>query len=98
MPCHEFETHRVGQRCSLNLSRAEMSSRWCGAERECTTRYDWALKHTSSVRCLETFRSIFAVTLPLVRSNSWDAQLAVPNDPRYPRLETNQRSGQATEG
>ncbi|GFW32979.1 hypothetical protein TNCV_1939031 [Trichonephila clavipes] len=24
------ETHRVGQRCTLNLSRAEMSSRWCG--------------------------------------------------------------------
>ncbi|GFW22502.1 hypothetical protein TNCV_2170361 [Trichonephila clavipes] len=24
-----------------------------------------------------------------VRSNSWDAQLAVPNDPRYARLETN---------
>ncbi|GFS67984.1 hypothetical protein TNCV_1362261 [Trichonephila clavipes] len=28
-----------------------------------------------------------------VRSNSWDAQLAVPNDPRYARLETN-RAGQ----
>ncbi|GFV63191.1 hypothetical protein TNCV_2077231 [Trichonephila clavipes] len=25
----------------------------------------------------------------LVHSNSWDAQLAVPNDPRYARLETN---------
>ncbi|GFT00897.1 replication factor C subunit 3 [Trichonephila clavipes] len=24
------KTHRVGQRCTLNLSRAEMSSRWCG--------------------------------------------------------------------
>ncbi|GFX61266.1 uncharacterized protein TNCV_3407401 [Trichonephila clavipes] len=22
--------HRVGQRCTLNLSRAETSSRWCG--------------------------------------------------------------------
>ncbi|GFX46395.1 HTH_Tnp_Tc3_2 domain-containing protein [Trichonephila clavipes] len=39
-------------------------------ERECTMRYDRALRHTSSVECLETFRSIFAVTLPLVRSNS----------------------------
>ncbi|GFX11271.1 hypothetical protein TNCV_4786631 [Trichonephila clavipes] len=47
-------------------------------------RYDRAL---SSVLCLETFRSIFAVTLPLVRSNSWDAQLTVPNDPRYARLD-----------
>ncbi|GFU91408.1 hypothetical protein TNCV_2541761 [Trichonephila clavipes] len=33
--CHELEpsttkTHRVGQRCTLNLSRAETSSRWCG--------------------------------------------------------------------
>ncbi|GFT58387.1 uncharacterized protein TNCV_2118881 [Trichonephila clavipes] len=24
------KTHRVGQRCTLNLSRAETSSRWCG--------------------------------------------------------------------
>ncbi|GFV92696.1 uncharacterized protein TNCV_1375461 [Trichonephila clavipes] len=57
-------------------------------------RYDRALRHTSSVRCLETFRSIFAVTLPLVSSNSWDAQLAIANDPRYARLETNQGIGQ----
>ncbi|GFT83564.1 uncharacterized protein TNCV_4866271 [Trichonephila clavipes] len=25
-----LKTRRVGQRCMLNLSRAEMSSRWCG--------------------------------------------------------------------
>ncbi|GFW31459.1 hypothetical protein TNCV_1288061 [Trichonephila clavipes] len=50
--------------------------------RKCTMRYDQALMHTSSVRCLETFRSMLAVTLPLVRSNSWGAQLAVPNDSR----------------
>ncbi|GFW10617.1 uncharacterized protein TNCV_894121 [Trichonephila clavipes] len=25
-----LKTRRVGQRCTLNLSRAEMSSRWCG--------------------------------------------------------------------
>ncbi|GFU08786.1 hypothetical protein TNCV_991311 [Trichonephila clavipes] len=36
LACLEFEpsatkkTHRVGQRCMLNLSRAEMSCRWCG--------------------------------------------------------------------
>ncbi|GFU68185.1 uncharacterized protein TNCV_38951 [Trichonephila clavipes] len=24
-----LKTHRVGQRCTLNLSRAETSSRWC---------------------------------------------------------------------
>ncbi|GFV52280.1 transposable element Tcb1 transposase [Trichonephila clavipes] len=30
-----------------------------------------------------------------VHSYSWDAQLAVPNDPRYARLETNLRIGQA---
>ncbi|GFW85841.1 DUF4817 domain-containing protein [Trichonephila clavipes] len=52
-------------------------------------RYNWELRHLSSVGCLETFRSIFAVTLPLVRSNSWKAQLVVPHDPRYARLETN---------
>ncbi|GFT06028.1 hypothetical protein TNCV_1594621 [Trichonephila clavipes] len=45
----------------------------------------------------ETFRSIFAVTLPLVRLNVWDAQLAVLNDPRYARLGTNLRIGQAKE-
>ncbi|GFW42832.1 histone-lysine N-methyltransferase SETMAR [Trichonephila clavipes] len=26
-----LKTHRVGQRCPLNLSRAETSSRWCGS-------------------------------------------------------------------
>ncbi|GFV85715.1 uncharacterized protein TNCV_2003361 [Trichonephila clavipes] len=25
-----LKTRRVGQRCTLNLPRAEMSSRWCG--------------------------------------------------------------------
>ncbi|GFY05992.1 uncharacterized protein TNCV_3862961 [Trichonephila clavipes] len=25
-----LKTHRVGQQCTLNLSRAETSSRWCG--------------------------------------------------------------------
>ncbi|GFS75009.1 hypothetical protein TNCV_1396671 [Trichonephila clavipes] len=41
---------------------------------------------------------VFAVTLPLVRSNSWEAQLTVPNDPRYDRLETILGIGQAKEG
>ncbi|GFY20658.1 uncharacterized protein TNCV_1118921 [Trichonephila clavipes] len=27
-----LKTRRVGQRCTLNLSRAETSSRWCGVE------------------------------------------------------------------
>ncbi|PRD20649.1 UNVERIFIED_CONTAM: Histone-lysine N-methyltransferase SETMAR [Trichonephila clavipes] len=27
-----LKTHRVGQRCTLNLSRAETSSRWCGVK------------------------------------------------------------------
>ncbi|GFW23944.1 hypothetical protein TNCV_4949901 [Trichonephila clavipes] len=64
-------------------------------KRKCTMRYDRALRHTSSVGCLH---SIFAVTLPLVRSNSWDAQLTVPNDPRYARLETHLRIKLAKEG
>ncbi|GFU87988.1 hypothetical protein TNCV_1335571 [Trichonephila clavipes] len=38
------------------------------------------------------------VTLPRVRSNSWDAQLTIPNDPRYARLETNLGIGLAKEG
>ncbi|GFV38098.1 uncharacterized protein TNCV_4204081 [Trichonephila clavipes] len=25
-----LKTHRVGERCMLNMSRAETSSRWCG--------------------------------------------------------------------
>ncbi|GFS53391.1 uncharacterized protein TNCV_1327281 [Trichonephila clavipes] len=33
--------------------------------------------------------------MPLVHSNSWDAQLATPNDFRYARLETNLGIGQA---
>ncbi|GFY04035.1 SCY1-like protein 2 [Trichonephila clavipes] len=65
---------------------------------ECTMRYDRASRHTSSVWCLETFRSIFAVTLLLVHSNLWDAQFAIPNDPRYARLETNLGIEQAKEG
>ncbi|GFU35718.1 hypothetical protein TNCV_1203921 [Trichonephila clavipes] len=52
----------------------------------------------SGINTFGTFRSIFAITLPLVRSNSWDAQLAVPNDLRYARLETNLGIGQAKEG
>ncbi|GFX36616.1 hypothetical protein TNCV_3537401 [Trichonephila clavipes] len=31
------------------------------------------------------------------RSNSWDGQLAVPNDPRYARLETSLEIGQSKE-
>ncbi|GFX86399.1 uncharacterized protein TNCV_2562881 [Trichonephila clavipes] len=27
-----LKTRLIGQRCTLNLSRAEASSRWCGAE------------------------------------------------------------------
>ncbi|GFW31367.1 hypothetical protein TNCV_2664671 [Trichonephila clavipes] len=34
----------------------------------------------------------------IVRTNSWDAQLPIPNDPRYARLEANLRIGQAKEG
>ncbi|GFX44040.1 hypothetical protein TNCV_4118361 [Trichonephila clavipes] len=61
-------------------------------------RYDRTLRHTSSVRCIETLRSIFAVTLSLVRSNLWDAQLAFPNGARYARLETNLGIDQAKKG
>ncbi|GFY36353.1 uncharacterized protein TNCV_3450561 [Trichonephila clavipes] len=40
---------------------------------------------------------MIAVTLPLVRSNSWDTQLVVPKDPRHARLETNLGIEQAKE-
>ncbi|GFW29658.1 uncharacterized protein TNCV_3935261 [Trichonephila clavipes] len=61
-------------------------------------RYDRALRHTSSVWCQETFHSIFAVILPLVRSNSWNALLTVPNELKYSRLETNLGIGLVKEG
>ncbi|GFS99246.1 uncharacterized protein TNCV_1600811 [Trichonephila clavipes] len=51
--------------------------------------YDRAIRHTSSVRYHETFRSIFAVILPLVSSNLRDDTLPIPNDPRYAQLESN---------
>ncbi|GFW26205.1 uncharacterized protein TNCV_3397011 [Trichonephila clavipes] len=60
--------------------------------------YDRALRHTIFACCLETFRFTFAVTLPLVRSNSWDAQLAVPNEPSYARLVTKLGIWQVKEG
>ncbi|GFV75237.1 transposable element Tc1 transposase [Trichonephila clavipes] len=56
--------------------------------RDCTMRYDQSLRH----------RSIFAETLPLTRSNSWDGQLTVPNDLRYALFETNLGIGWAKEG
>ncbi|GFV30263.1 hypothetical protein TNCV_97381 [Trichonephila clavipes] len=37
---------------------------------ECTMPYDRALRHTSSVKCLETFRSILAQTHVLPNSKS----------------------------
>ncbi|GFU33441.1 uncharacterized protein TNCV_4362511 [Trichonephila clavipes] len=40
----------------------------------------------------------FVVTLSLVRSNSWDAKLVIPNDPTYALLETNLRIGQEKKG
>ncbi|GFX54841.1 uncharacterized protein TNCV_3317581 [Trichonephila clavipes] len=55
---------------------------------ECLLQYDRALRHASSVSNIETFRFIFALTLPLVDSNSWDAPVAVSNDPRYALLVT----------
>ncbi|GFY07070.1 hypothetical protein TNCV_4203411 [Trichonephila clavipes] len=39
-----------------------------------------------------------ATSWTFIRSNTWDAQLTVPNDPRYVRLETNLMIGQAKEG
>ncbi|GFU69505.1 uncharacterized protein TNCV_1350651 [Trichonephila clavipes] len=61
-------------------------------------RYDQALRHTSSVWCLETFRTIYAITLPQVRSNSWNVQLAVLNDPRHAQLEKMWGSGRPKKG
>ncbi|GFU80909.1 uncharacterized protein TNCV_4251581, partial [Trichonephila clavipes] len=37
-----LKTRRVGQRCTLNLSRAETSSRWCGGRRR-TVRTEEAI-------------------------------------------------------
>ncbi|GFX10352.1 hypothetical protein TNCV_1867471 [Trichonephila clavipes] len=67
-------------------------------DRECMMRYDRALRHSSSIGRLETFRSIFAATSSLVGSNSWDDHIAAPSDPRYAQLETNLGIGQAKKG
>ncbi|GFX05723.1 hypothetical protein TNCV_3198401 [Trichonephila clavipes] len=92
------ERERSEQNCDMGLKMDVLQQYYpLRRVRECMMRYDRALKHTSSVRCLETFRSIFAVTLPLVSSNLWDAQL-VPNDPRYAGLEKNLGIGQVKEG
>ncbi|GFW82692.1 hypothetical protein TNCV_3492641 [Trichonephila clavipes] len=66
--------------------------------RECTMRYERALRHTRSILSFETSRSAVAVNAPPVRPNSLVVQLAVPNDSRYARLVTNLEIEQAKEG
>ncbi|GFV18713.1 hypothetical protein TNCV_4756001 [Trichonephila clavipes] len=61
-------------------------------------RYDHALSHTISVLSPETFRSLFALTMPLVRSYSWDSQLAVPNNPDILNWSQIWRSGRTRKG
>ncbi|GFW29126.1 hypothetical protein TNCV_2838661 [Trichonephila clavipes] len=87
----------AGATSALYWTARHLMSERTLAGRKCT-QYNRALRHTSSVGCLESFCSTFAVALPRVCSNSWDAQLAIPNDPRYARLETNLGIGQAKEG
>ncbi|GFX23688.1 hypothetical protein TNCV_3596301 [Trichonephila clavipes] len=67
-------------------------------EHDLTQMHDAIRSDIEAYKFLETFRSIFVVTLLLVRSNSLDAKLAVPNDPRYARLETNLGIRQAKKG
>ncbi|GFU34371.1 uncharacterized protein TNCV_1991571 [Trichonephila clavipes] len=58
LPGHEFDPsttkdRRVGQRCTLNLSRAETSSRWCGVvvrERVPAQVSSTSLDHGSKLR------------------------------------------------
>ncbi|GFV85636.1 hypothetical protein TNCV_3436391 [Trichonephila clavipes] len=65
---------------------------------QCTMQHDWALIQSSSVCCIETYRSVFTVTVTLVHSHFWGDQLTVPNEPIHARLETNLRFGQVNEG
>ncbi|GFU80732.1 uncharacterized protein TNCV_514591 [Trichonephila clavipes] len=44
-----LKTHRAGQRRTLNLSRAEMSSRWCGVVVRRATRGLLATDHVAAV-------------------------------------------------
>ncbi|GFU26103.1 uncharacterized protein TNCV_5105571 [Trichonephila clavipes] len=44
------KTHRVGQRCTLNLSRAEMSSRWCDVVGVSAQVSSTSLDHGSKLR------------------------------------------------
>ncbi|GFV27444.1 hypothetical protein TNCV_912741 [Trichonephila clavipes] len=53
--CHEFEPSttkdpRVGERRTINLSRAEMSSRWCGVVGEGCQLRCHPLDHGSKLR------------------------------------------------
>ncbi|GFX31453.1 integrase catalytic domain-containing protein [Trichonephila clavipes] len=41
-----LKTHRVGERCSLNLSRAQTSSRWCATIRHHIEKYKHEFPHT----------------------------------------------------
>ncbi|GFX40881.1 uncharacterized protein TNCV_3761021 [Trichonephila clavipes] len=45
-----LKTRRVGQRCTLNLSRAETSSRWCGVVVRRAQVWSTSLDHGSKLR------------------------------------------------
>ncbi|GFY25666.1 uncharacterized protein TNCV_2487861 [Trichonephila clavipes] len=46
-----IKTRRVGQQCTLNLSRAEMSSYWCGVVVGRAQVSSTSLDHGSKLRC-----------------------------------------------
>ncbi|GFU18494.1 hypothetical protein TNCV_3787541 [Trichonephila clavipes] len=52
------KTHRVGQRCTLNLSRAEISSRWCGV----------VVRRGFQLRCRPRHLTIFKISRSITKS------------------------------
>ncbi|GFV24297.1 hypothetical protein TNCV_422871 [Trichonephila clavipes] len=62
----------------------------------CVVKYQSILAHGLEPYYQNQF--LLTTILPLIRSNSWNAQLVVPNDPRNTRLETNLGIGQVKEG
>ncbi|GFX03682.1 g_PROTEIN_RECEP_F2_3 domain-containing protein [Trichonephila clavipes] len=71
-----------------------------GSQLFCTVNWDgvscWPSTLAGSTATVSCFSELNGVKYDTsIRSNSWDAQLAGPNDPRYARLETNLCIGQA---
>ncbi|GFW06151.1 hypothetical protein TNCV_36271 [Trichonephila clavipes] len=73
-----LKTHRVGERCTLNLSRAQTSSSWCGVvvrKGALAQRSSSSLAHGSKFRgplpkAIEQLNSVTLIFTPTSKSNA----------------------------